>query len=392
MNGIEQIEGYEGLVELIRDREYNFTALAITSWHLKGVKCAIKYLRDKGISVSGILCIMEHGTSGICISQDMLSGLPDTIDVCYLKEIPSTFGKNMRKIAQILRANIFMPNNGYKEFFLATAGGYNHFLQREIENNEKCVVRSIIFEEGVQTYLSPIRHDKMKISAYMRYKFKRCIYSLLDITKRKSSDIFLTLFTKSRHLTENGTAIDLYKYILSEEKICLSDDISKLYEDAVVINLQTFYDEGEIENNEDIQIISDIVDICIKLGKMPIIKLHPRDMNKSRILELNKGIVDSSNISQESIINSLNIRPCVLIGFTTTTLLTAKLFWDIETISISGILGKNNSNRRLHAHIDDFRQVFQDIVVFTDDYVDFENKLSEIINKGNNGLYEKRYD
>ena len=226
----------------------------------------------------------------------------------------------------------------------------------------------------------------------MRYKFKRCIYSLLDITKRKSSDIILTLFTKSRHLTENRTAIDLYKYILNEERICLSDDIGKLYVDAVVINLQTFYDEGEIENDEDIQIISAIVDICNRLGKMPVIKLHPRDMNKSRILELNKGIVDSSNIPQESIINSLNIKPCVLIGFTTTTLLTAKLFWNIETISISGILGKNNSNRRLHTHIDDFRQVFQDIVVFTDDYVDFENKLSEIINKGNNGLYEKRYD
>lgn len=375
------IEGYNNICRIIKENDLNFVAFAITPWHLIGVRSSLKYLSMNKYCVRGLLCIIEHDISGISIGEEQLREFDESISIIYFQDVKGNLRKQLRICAHFILNNIFFDTKGFRKIFISAPGGFYPFLQSMLEEELHVEVEYLVYDEGVQTYLKPIHHERENLGRHFSNKLKRSIYFLMDTSIRMRGNVtLLTLFTKTKHgsLEKNSIAVNLYKSVIEQSTDSISVINLERYKKAIVINSQTFFDNGEIERNEDITILREIINICKKCNHKVIIKLHPRDMHKERYLCLQDAEIDWSPVSQESILSSLEILPLLIIGFTTTTLLTANIFWNVKTVSIAELLRKSSNNQRLNMHIKDFEKTFSKQIEFVNDLDEFEKIVSDI--------------
>ena len=73
----------------------------------------------------------------------------------------------------------------------------------------------------------------------------------------------------------------------------------------------------------------------------------------------------------EAVLAGIYPKPAGIIGITTTTLVTAKLFWKIPTLSLARVIERESYQGRFVEEIDNFCRIFANIVQIPERIEDF---------------------
>ncbi|MFI3169218.1 MAG: polysialyltransferase family glycosyltransferase [Faecalibacterium sp.] len=137
-----------------------------------------------------------------------------------------------------------------------------------------------------------------------------------------------------------------------------------VYADAILINTQPFLQDRMLSSDQDIEILTKICECLHNNGYKIVLKLHPREKNLERYAGLKKFVVIAKGqaISQEALLANIEVAPKAIIGFSSTTLVTAKLFFDLPTISLVQFWDLDALNPKFRMEQEQFLKTFSNIV------------------------------
>ncbi len=339
------------------DEEINFIGRVLTPLHILGMEALILHLKEKGIVCKGYIMAIAHSETGLGISEDAFhSNLYEGVEPVFLSDREEPWvsfkalyeaKKNEDSSRRFFFANPFEVELGYISQIIS------------IRPDDKMEV--FVTEEGNANYLrSPYGMNKTMIVGLglkksARYFFESCIKNRLIVyyAQRKITiHEFLMLERVNGRWTKNNFYVrSLLKILKSVRK---SEDYSQ-YEGAIIICPSLLYESGFLKKREDLEIYKQIRNTFGNDVKW-IVKPHPREKSKYIYDILNCAVDSKNRLSTEEILANLEKPPIMIIGDSSTVLVSANVLYGIKTVSINKLYKK--CNLRDKHYFDGFNKCF----------------------------------
>ena len=352
------------------NKNINFLAYAYTPWHAHGIMAVIEFLKEVGIKPEGFICICKHAQAGYILDDSYFEGISAGINVCSYNDVNESGGNHIK--GYLMQMVEPIKKNG-RQVVLVIPNYFDAMkYSKRVSVVEDGYLENYIVDEGLATYMRKEKSFYGDISEetilkriwfHIRLGFLDKIYMNKIKSKSLISD-FRVLKWKDGNLLPNNVAISYYKKAIKPSNSDGRNEISSMYENAVVINTQPFFDENAVKKNEDVRIVIAVCKAIYNVGMKIILKPHPREKNIERYSAVKEyATIDmNKNISQESIIASLSKKPVAIIAFSSTTLVSAKLFFDIKTFSIAKFWDRLNISDKLQEEENNFLDIFSNFV------------------------------
>ena len=351
----EKIYTDEHVIDLvINDKRIMYVAVITTEWHYIGARQIIKKYFDEKM---GIIMIARHEVTGFCIENSRISNECSNARVIMYEYDGSgmiyiLLGM-LKKIAQkksCRKVSIICPEKPWLRFGMRLCGRKNF------------VIDYYVFDEGLGTYM---RSNKYYYDGVWYY---------VNLLKSKFESILTNKsYVVDRNLFISGQNDKLIcrKEILKEYKEWVNNkiDVNEITtNEYAIISLQTYHLEKGILNNADLKCLIKTIKCLKKIGYEVYIKCHPREKDIRRYSCLQcDGIIEYSG-TQEVLINNVRNKPNLVLGFTTTTLLTMNLFEGIKTISLINLIDRNDIKGLASKDFCSFNKLFNGVVYIPNSY------------------------
>ena len=359
------------IVHLIITDKVNFIATAITPWHAIGVDACVLKLIDDGIDVSGIILIEMHTLGGYVIDKSHFTNSQCSV---YFVEKPLFDGvfvelklmiQKFYSIFKLIRNEKTGPQIYLASSWHINAGLFVKLNKHLINHN----FSFIVFEEGLATYFpssescitiwrdSGINKTLIKhIFSFIFRILNKYINSLLE--KIISFENFNLFDQKGKTLIKNNNALKYYGLTL--KVVHQSIKYSKVFENSTIICTMP-YPRNEMNIKEYVFLLKEVIDCLVRKGAKVVLKPHPRELDyKEMYSSLNCVLFDKRDLSLESIMASYTIES--IIGFSSTSLITSSLLFDIKSISLLGLQESSNFGKKIGGEMKDFEDIFSDFV------------------------------
>lgn len=336
------------LMDKIAKHNINVLGFVTTPWHYIGMQAFIEKMKADGKCNGHITIVGKHPQNGYVLNGNLSN--------CYYldcEEIPHLNENGLCKLYYFIQSQ---SNSATDSLYIVSA--WNYRLETSIyiykHTYRKCILCKI--DEGVATYMFTSNSlyeaiHTVNVKLFMRYIGSKLFHMLL----RGNINCNLLVKKKGR-LYPNDKIIPYYRRVLN-----VDNTESKTYNKDIVIATMAF-PENEVFHNELIEQTRKLVDYLSNLGFNIIIKPHPREVYiKQKYARMNCSIADESQSMEEFLVN---YRPRAIISFSSTCLITAKLFYDIQSISLTNISNLNNFSKRCRNELTTFRDTFYDVVKY----------------------------
>ena len=197
--------------------------------------------------------------------------------------------------------------------------------------------------------------------------------------KRKTVVDFRLLCFSKGQLIENTDVVKFYRNSL-KNSICVEQNIKNCFENKVVINSQCLFDNQEIENDEDIETFSLFVNMLPR-GTDVTLKPHPREKSLYRYDRFNWNILSNISYTQEEIFSGLQVKPKMVVGITSSTLINLHALFGIKTISLAKIFLKKNIPEGIRKDIIDFIKLYHNTVDMPENEMELKKLVEDVFNK-----------
>ncbi len=372
---------------LKKDSEINFIAFCTTPWHAISTCAALKKLQSGGEKLKGIILADKGdiGNPAPLIEKSVFSslgGIDYKTDYFSGVEFPKGKIKNLKR--RLKTFSVFMRRSkGGRKIFVLHPMSVNVIFAAEIKKNlPNAKVISVITDEGLGSYMRSdfnwaieIKNVSGSSAAFFRALIDKPIgrfYKRVSAEREELLDCRL-LKEKNSGFAENGEMTEFYKNAAENETLNPAD--YRRYEGAVIISAQLYYETGQIKNNADLALYSEIAAALKSEGKTVILKPHPRDKNLSRYEGLGCFVEKNNTAAQESIFNCLDKKPAAVIAFTSTGLITAKIFGGVRGISANRLLPAESVSNSLKNEFANFERAFSDMVFLPADIKSLVNSV-----------------
>lgn len=327
-----------------------------------------KYQEKTDSNSQGLFIIQPHPTTGYCLDE---KDIRKTIK-CPCLVIKGQMGYDSLTIKRLLSSffNIRRFKKVHKSLLLITPASSFVYYQLAVFIDLGLRYDSVVIDEGVSGYLSPYgwaRHNLAEtrsiFSAFIM-ALRRYMSLIVSRTMGIRSQNCMLYQEKDGYLVLNKSIADSYLCTFNLNK---QDSPISVPQKYLLFLSQPFNDAKYFE------LISRIALIANNRGYVLCVKLHPRD-NRS-LWENVKGvmIIDADGPIEE-VFYRFDHRPKVVIGLTSTALLTLHAFFRIDCATIIPIynkLSKRNSNYDEKFFI----EKFQKEVFLVNDYYRLESIL-----------------
>lgn len=331
--------------EILKKMNKNLDVIiqVITPWHAIGAKAILLYFREKGFEVDGTILIQKHAEAGHMVSSEEFQD--DDVNVIYteFEMPPKNIFKRIKRESDIKKAcKDYLDRETNFDSVIAAPWHVNKNKILQYSNEGKNYF-SIVFDEGLATY---INNDTSSLLSYEK--------SLKSNGKLE----YFTLFSKSGESLEDNKEIqNLYAdaiRINAERR----EELSTInLENSVVINTQTFVNDGQISEQEELRLLKLVTDECGKKDIKVYLKPHPRDDKLDRFKELNVELLSYTDVPQEEMF--AKSAPRAVVGFTTTSLVTANKLFGIKSISLNKLVGEEVGSD-MRRDMENFEKYFGD--------------------------------
>lgn len=400
------LDSFLGLLK--NNVDCNFVALAVTPLHANAIDAAIIKLRSLGIELNGYILSIAHSKTGRIISKESFHSNLTGISVINYDANTNKKDSIIIKIKRKIEALVSFGNGNRKVYLLLTdldermasairsvygkdttiifvlieegLGSYSPLLLRRLmwlKENSGGSPKSKIFLDVVKllilsAYDAFYAHQYIKIGQVFDYR----IFEDGGIDKRGC-----TTFCLKRNEKIINNYIEAFR-IGGED---IPEEIIDQFNGALVYNPQCLLEEGLADGEIEYNIYEDVCHIAKKLEIKQVLKPHPRDNNALRYESL-KIPICYYKCSQEALFAKCKNKPKCLISLFSSTLLNARLIYDIPCISLSKILlnkiykgditDKWGLSKVLKRHILQYSRYYD----FPEDYRELENLLDKYFN------------
>lgn len=371
------------LIEIIKkDKSINLIAIAKTPWHAISMQAALTkisaadnlngyilfgaddYENPKPLINKASLKLPENGS----YRMDYHSG--EVYSGSKIKNL-------MNKVHDFLY--FLHHKKGEKAFYvLHPMSVYSTLVPKIKKALPECKVISVITDEGLGSYMRSDLNwaaEALQITGskkeFMRTFISRPLNRFYERKAFALSECIDFRLLKKDHgvYSENKSAVPYYKAALASSE--LNEQDYKYYEKAVVISAQLYHETNQIKNNADLKLYKAIIEKLKKADISVILKPHPRDKNTDRYKTLNCIVEKNNTAPQESIFECLKIKPRAIIGFTSTSLVTSKIFYGVRGISLNNLLLAEDIDSSLKNEFQSFKKAFSGVIEIPNSIDDF---------------------
>ena len=363
------------LRRIIGNKNLNFIGQCGSVLQMNGVNAAIYYLESKGVEINGVVLLCTSKT--LTIDDYKKNYFLQRKNIRYITvDNAIVFHDSFEKIDVFRRALI--TKRKLEPVYFVGANLIHSIYYSILKRGKRAIYVEI--DDGIENYLN--RHKEFMIIDFagknipktqlpIKY-FKRVIsdisYNMLySIVKTKGNyDGALILNKHVRPLRRNEEIIRCYHTVLNENGSKLKYSELKHLENSVII----------VGNgNDDIKLLSELVRMLTGSDVTVVFKPHPRDKDIERYVNIGCSIFQNESISLETIVERLDIKPQSIIGDYSTTLITGKILFDINTISYAKLICKDEYNKKM---TELFFDSFNEIVMFPDSISELKSMLRRL--------------
>lgn len=316
----------------------DFVAKCITPWHLIGLKAFVERLCSSKDTVRGLVFVRKHnsGKSTNFYVKESDFQFPNNaiIDVFFEdRAVSSTVEKGKKFFSYIFdgvekkRSNhtVYILQSFYQDYLFAFS-----FLKNTFSNCEL-----VCIDEGVGSY----RNKRDLTHYYFSKGLKKGLQAWFDWLlsyildkKIKCPKEWFTILKKSKlGWVKNEEVCELYNKVLRQSEDFVIGD-----EKYILVLTQPFdTEEDRMSASAMYAAIDNEISIYQEKGYKVYIKPHPRETDDTINSYKQKGYsVFPFAGGFETIMGGINNLPECVIGLNTTSLITAKVLFDIRAVSV----------------------------------------------------------
>lgn len=393
---------YQFLSRLMSEKDVDFIAWAVSHWHAIGVDAFIYDLSErKNKKLRGVIIILPHRKDRFVISEvDFICNNFAEVEFCFLDVNPkvqqSTVFRGVKRIKRIFdillaTKSIRNKNKNKKEIYIVSVMNPNiNFLQifRNKHLASKYSPAFSLIDEGVGTYMSKkmwkiVRELNYQNKELKHFQFVQVIelkifeigYSFLkNIALKYISTENRFLFSKKQDtLIPIWSVVNSYKKVLEKRKVHIKK--VKNTGPLAIIVTQPFLEYEQLSVEYELNITESVVNILVQRGISVAIKPHPRETVDKYTSILTKFKSEQIElIQQKTPVEDffLMLNPACVIGYTSTSLVNARVLYNIPTISIINILLETTNAEMLNVQKNEFKKLASNMNIF------FINSIEEI--------------
>lgn len=361
------------LIEIIKAKDINFIATAITPWHAHGVDCCYQKLTDDRVEVRGVVLICKHRDSGFVIDKSHFINQD-----CIIYYYEPVYSKSTGSLLSNLKFLYYSPtkiarNKRYnKDIYIASPWQINIGIIHSLRLfDHKIYPRFMIFEEGLATYFPCAQSfSRMWYNTSRNSKgLKRIVAFAYNVTIKKLKSRAIRkipfqnlnlLLDNNGKLNVNNEATAYYNRVIHMRERHSNNDFS-MFENAVVICTMAYF-RTHTNKEADIKLLNMLICAVRESGYKVILKPHPREVDYSEYYSsLDCEISNDRTMTMEQIMaNAKDLR--AVVSFSSTALVTAKLLFGVKAISILGLLDLNNYSEYVQDEMTSFTNVFGGLI------------------------------
>lgn len=390
---INSAEVYSFLSMELLDKDVDFVAFIVSPFHLLGVNAfMLEFYRKYNKRPKGIIFVHPHPKNGIIVNTEHLKSIEFAdVRLMYIQKNENinnmnllTFIKNgIHLIRGILNVIITRNNTLRKNLYVVSVMDIPISVLKVFENNkivQKYSPIFVIIDEGIGSYMSAnvwklVRtydrpHNKINLNEKLLHELTALLVSIIKkfVYHYVQSRNYLLFIKEADTLTPNVPAIISYKRALIhryKQKSYPRRLFPSIKKPWAIIVTQPFWEYDQIEISDYISVLDKTIKVLTCNGFTVVLKPHPRESPiKYKILSgkyKNLIVFSQSTVILEDL---LQLRPDIVLGFTTTALVTSKLFYDIQAVSMVDLLTRVSDDPLLNISSKEFKEKFQDIIWF----------------------------
>ena len=348
-----------------------FIAFIDSQMHLNAFKAFYYSKIEEGEKLTGEI-IIRKVRDQFTIDKEELSfaeGCSITWRNSYSMRIFSKLNSTKQEKIKNLIKFLFLPfpeNKKKNKFYLITIPPVRLRINEYFElakRNGNARVEVVVLEEGLRTYIKRIKQSTIILSRlnkvqrffsiikyWIRVQGKNAI--LQRALKRNKRITYFYLLKKQKgKWIRNDQVCNAFAKIYGSNPLMEGRTVD--YHNTVLINPTPIFELAD--SNQDIECFRQVKKLTDSLGMKLVLKPHPREKHLERYREI--GIdVDSVNtgISQEELLARSNNKPAAIVGFYSTSLVTANLFWGIPAITLGKMV--DSKEKKIEVYCKDMKR------------------------------------
>ena len=354
---------------VVKNNEINFVGFAITPWHLLGVESCINYLKkDKNLQINSGLVIMKHRQTGFALNESDVSQKDFKFVVKHNEKF--VIKKEIIRFLQYI-VFFFKKKKTSEDIYIACPAKLHLMFGNEIFRKTNKNIRFIITDEGVAQYMNTLFKGKGVEKKIAIYRSINSFFNRIFLKKGEVISHTLLQPTLNDEYVINQQVVDSYKKIIKNK---YSEDCYPFDNNAILI-CTTAWKRDDIVNNEDTILLKKVIKICKQIGYKIYLKTHPRDKYFETIATEICDIQLDATVPVECVYCQSKL-PKFIMSFSSTVLVTAKLFTEMQPICLTDLLERNRISMFYITEIDAFKNAFEKFVFFPNNFKKLTDKLN----------------
>lgn len=356
------------------DVNYNLVVVAFTPWHALSIDALILYLRQQHVQVNAAIVITAHPQTGFAIDETFFTNDCATYyydsffhDEAIRNEKP-VIKNQVNRIKGIWNyyKGVFSKRSSLPILYYVTNSYPWMMVVRRLQSELHKNVIITYSEEGVASYMGTLADpNQMKIRGlrelrdFIRYQvFGNYVYRAFH------PKVSMKIFHKGLFgLRINTSVLPYYREsfaALNRQKRLKID--SSLIEQSIII-CTTAWDRKQVYDDEDLRVLKNVCDYLRCRGVNILLKTHPRDTFFAQKADmLDAQLFETDAFPMECICEAC--RPKGIISFSSTILVTAKVFWNIPTCCLADMLDISKVGEIYKKEVQCFKRTFEKFTQF----------------------------
>ena len=363
----------EQLAEYINQHEIDFVARCSTQWHMLGIRAYVLKLCDMlDRTITGVIYVGSRDGKTYAINNEMLN-FPDKVSTVVFKSTGIGDAAKAHNTLVALRHKRIW--NGNKTLYIISPNAGWYLFATAIDSSKYFPV-TIVLEDGYAHYnderqwlLGTYRDTK----SIKRVVISAIQFSMIRLLRKRLaiSEEYFTLFDKEGDMILNQDVLDYYKRSL---ETILPNSLN-IKVPGVLFMTQPLVEDGHI-NVEDMESFYD--NLIIFCGKELYIKVHPRDKTTPNIQSISKYIVDDHGLNAEEFYSAICVKPKLVIGFHSTSLITLNLFFGANVMSLNHTIVDRIQGKYLKESFENFERLFGKYVKVLDSFAELQQEIDQL--------------
>ena len=367
--------GKRDLYKLIQNKKLDYAAYVMTQWHVHSFEAAVKMVEEReNKQLTGVVLIIPHPINGYMIDEKSFSRNFNLI----FKSI------NDESVLDFIRNEV----NGFLYYYTLKKSERNSFyvfrptgfrypilgcIDKAVKKEKRIVV--VKLDEGTGTYLNKSDNWlKIELSENkgLKQKIIVCIKHLEEILlkyqKIEDVDQYLDacLFKLENNRCATNRAISNYYKEAIEDYAKQNKEFSSIASSKyIIINTQISENMFKTGNRICDELLKDCIKLFQNKGYEVFLKPHPRETNADRYKCFGATVITNNSISQECLLAMYENKPEYIIGFFSTSLITANALFGIKSLSLDDlVMEREEFKDRYVGTVIKFRETFYNNVQF----------------------------